>query len=116
METVRVIIKIILYYIMFIIQSVIFIIFRANDENALETSSSVTLAPLWVEDAVIGLEAKMPAHGWVRTPFCISYFIKNHSDYLVTLRLIMEGSDAFMFAGQKQVCGSCLYCIHNIMQ
>jgi len=76
---------------------------RANDENALETSSSVTLAPLWVEDAVIGLEAKMPAHGWVRTPFCISYFIKNHSDYLITLRLAMEGSDAFMFAGQKQV-------------
>ncbi|XP_014475297.1 PREDICTED: trafficking protein particle complex subunit 11 [Dinoponera quadriceps] len=76
---------------------------RANDETALETSSSVTLAPLCVEDAVIGLEAKMPAHGWVRTPFCISYFIKNHSDYLVTLRLAMEGSDAFMFAGQKQV-------------
>lgn len=76
---------------------------RANDASALETSSSVTLAPLWVEDAVIGLEAKMPAHGWVRTPFCISYFIKNHSDFLVTLRLAMEGSDAFMFAGQKQI-------------
>lgn len=69
----------------------------------METSSSATLAPLWIEDAVIGLEAKMPAHGWVRTPFCISYFIKNHSNYLVTLRLAMEGSDAFMFAGQKQV-------------
>lgn len=82
--------------------------YRANDETALKTSSSVTLAPLWVEDAVIGLEAKMPAHGWVRTPFCISYFIKNHSDYLVTLRLAMEGSDAFMFAGQKQVCKACL--------
>lgn len=77
---------------------------RANDENALETSSSVTLAPLWVEDVMIGLKAKMPAHGWVRTPFCISYFIQNHSDYLITLRLTMEGSDAFMFAGQKQVC------------
>ncbi|XP_020292596.1 trafficking protein particle complex subunit 11 [Pseudomyrmex gracilis] len=76
---------------------------RANDESALETSSSVTLAPLLVENTVIGLEAKMPAHGWVRTPFCISYFIKNHSDYLITLRLAMEGSDAFMFAGQKQI-------------
>ncbi|XP_076654121.1 trafficking protein particle complex subunit 11 gry isoform X2 [Halictus rubicundus] len=76
---------------------------RGNDENALETSSSVTLAPLWVEDAVIGLEAKLPAHGWVRTPLLISYFIKNHSDYMIKLRLIMEASDAFMFAGQKQV-------------
>jgi len=87
---------------------------RADDETALETSSSVTLAPLWVEDAVIGLEAKMPAHGWVRTPFCISYFIKNHSDYLITLRLAMEGSDAFMFAGQKQVCFFLLYLYYSL--
>ncbi|XP_054008075.1 trafficking protein particle complex subunit 11 isoform X1 [Hylaeus anthracinus] len=76
---------------------------RANDENALETSSSVTLAPLWVEDAMIGLEAKLPAHGWVRTPLLVSYFIKNHSDYMITLRLTMEASDAFMFAGHKQI-------------
>lgn len=76
---------------------------RGNDENALETSSSVTLAPLWVEDAIIGLEAKLPAHGWLRTPLLVSYFIRNHSDYMITLRLTMEASDAFMFAGQKQV-------------
>nr|XP_034182161.1 trafficking protein particle complex subunit 11 isoform X1 [Osmia lignaria]XP_034182162.1 trafficking protein particle complex subunit 11 isoform X1 [Osmia lignaria]XP_034182163.1 trafficking protein particle complex subunit 11 isoform X1 [Osmia lignaria]XP_034182165.1 trafficking protein particle complex subunit 11 isoform X1 [Osmia lignaria]XP_034182166.1 trafficking protein particle complex subunit 11 isoform X1 [Osmia lignaria] len=76
---------------------------RANDENALETSSSVTLAPLWVEDAVIGVEAKLPAHGWVRTPLLVSYFIKNHSDCMITLRLTMEASAAFMFAGQKQI-------------
>lgn len=77
--------------------------FSANDDDALETSSSVTLAPLWVEDAVIGLEAKLPAHGWVRTPLLVSYFLKNHSDYMITLRMTMEASDAFMFAGQKQV-------------
>lgn len=76
---------------------------RANDDNALETSSSVTLSPLGIEDAVIGLEAKLPAHGWVRTPLLISYFIKNHSDQMITLRLTMEASDAFMFAGQKQI-------------
>ncbi|XP_001606110.2 trafficking protein particle complex subunit 11 [Nasonia vitripennis] len=76
---------------------------RANDEDAVVTSSSVTLTPLWVEDAVIGLESKLPPHGWVRTPLCVSYFIKNHSDYLITLRLSMESSDAFMFAGHKQM-------------
>ncbi|XP_076160826.1 trafficking protein particle complex subunit 11 gry isoform X2 [Ptiloglossa arizonensis] len=76
---------------------------RADDDNALEISSSVTLAPLWVEDAVIGLEAKLPVHGWVRTPLLVSYFIKNHSDYMITLRLTMEASEAFMFAGHKQV-------------
>lgn len=77
----------------------------------METSSSVTLSPLWIEYMAIGLEAKIPAHGCVRTPFCISYLIKNHSDCLVTLRLSMEGSDAFMFAGQKQVQSLCLYLI-----
>lgn len=78
---------------------------QRNDDisEVIETSTSVTLSPLWVEDAVVGLEAKLPAHGWVRTPLCVSYFIKNHSDYLFTLRMTMEASDAFMFAGQKQV-------------
>ncbi|XP_024945200.1 trafficking protein particle complex subunit 11 [Cephus cinctus] len=76
---------------------------RTNDDSGLETSSSVTLSPLWVEDAVIGLEAKLPAHGWVRMPICVSYFFRNHSDYLITLQLSMEPSDAFVFAGQKQI-------------
>lgn len=77
--------------------------FRGNDADAIETSSSVNLSPLWVEDAVVGLEAKLPAYGWVRTPLSVSYFIRNHSDQLFTLRLTMEASDAFMFGGQKQV-------------
>ncbi|CAD6215592.1 GSCOCG00000404001-RA-CDS [Cotesia congregata] len=76
---------------------------RDNQDIAIETSISVTLSPVWVEDAVVGLEAKLPAQGWVQTPLCVSYFIKNHSDYLFTLRLTMESSDAFMFAGQKQI-------------
>lgn len=77
--------------------------YRAHDEEAEITSSSVTLTPLWVEDALINITTKMPPHGWVRTPLCISYFIKNHSDFLITLKLNMEASDAFMFAGHKQV-------------
>ncbi|XP_057320612.1 trafficking protein particle complex subunit 11 [Microplitis mediator] len=76
---------------------------RDNEDQAIETSISVTLSPVWVEDAVVGLEAKLPAQGWVQTPLCVEYFIKNYSDYLFTLRLTMESSDAFMFAGQKQV-------------
>ncbi|XP_014211822.1 trafficking protein particle complex subunit 11 isoform X2 [Copidosoma floridanum] len=76
---------------------------RANSENTTLTSSSVTLSPLWVEDAIINLETKLPPHGWVLTPLCVSYFIKNHSEFLITLRLSMEASDAFMFAGHKQI-------------
>lgn len=76
---------------------------RFYDNNIIETSTSVTLAPLWVEDIVVGLDANIPAHGFVRTPLCVTYFIKNHSNLLFTLRLTMEASDAFMFAGQKQI-------------
>ncbi|XP_058808677.1 trafficking protein particle complex subunit 11 [Phymastichus coffea] len=76
---------------------------RANEENGVLTSSSVTLSPLYVEDAVVGLETKLPPHGWVCTPLCISYYIKNHSDYLISLKLSMEASEAFMFAGHKQI-------------
>lgn len=73
------------------------------------TSSSVTLSPLRVDDALVGLEAKLPAHGWVRTPLCACYFIRNHSNYLITLRVTMEPSDAFMFAGQTQVIIICSF-------
>ncbi|XP_063973800.1 trafficking protein particle complex subunit 11 isoform X3 [Diachasmimorpha longicaudata] len=76
---------------------------KRNSEEGIETSTSVTLAPLWVEDAPVGIEAKIPAQGWVRTPMCVSYYLKNRSDYLITLKMTMEASDAFMFAGQKQV-------------
>ncbi|XP_051176751.1 trafficking protein particle complex subunit 11 [Leptopilina boulardi] len=76
---------------------------RANNENSLETSNSVTLTPLWVENSVIGIEAKLPAFGSVRTPLCITYYIRNHSDFLITLHMTMEASDAFMFAGNKEV-------------
>ncbi|XP_015120848.1 trafficking protein particle complex subunit 11 [Diachasma alloeum] len=76
---------------------------KRNVEEGVETSTSVTLAPLWVEDAPVGIEAKIPAEGWVRTPMCVSYYLKNRSDYLITLKMTMEASDAFMFAGQKQV-------------
>lgn len=76
---------------------------RANREDSLETSNSVTLTPLWVEDSVIGVEAKLPAFGTVRTPLCITYYIRNHSDFLITLHMTMEASDAFMFAGNKEI-------------
>lgn len=76
---------------------------RAGNAKSSLTSSSFTLSPLWVEETVVGLQAKLPAHGWVRTPLCVSYYLCNHSDYMITLQLTMEASDAFMFAGQKQV-------------
>ncbi|XP_023290786.1 trafficking protein particle complex subunit 11 isoform X2 [Orussus abietinus] len=76
---------------------------RANSPGSLETSSSVTLSPLKVEDVGVGLEVQLPAHGWVCTPLYVSYFIRNHTNYLITLRSLMIASDAFMFSGHKHV-------------
>lgn len=67
------------------------------------TSSTVTLPTLRVENAPIYVEMVLPAHGWVRTPMAVSYRIHNHTSRLIDVDLSMEASDAFMFAGHKQV-------------
>jgi hypothetical protein len=60
-----------------------------------------------VESAPLYVEMSLPAHGWVRTPMAVSYHIHNYTTRLLELELNMEASDAFMFAGHKQV----HYCI-----
>ncbi|XP_054273779.1 trafficking protein particle complex subunit 11 [Macrosteles quadrilineatus] len=69
-----------------------------------EVSSLVVAFPsVTVEDCPLQLEMCVPAHGWVRTPLPVSYLVYNHTDYLITLSLNMEPSEAFMFAGHKQM-------------
>lgn len=55
----------------------------------------------------IPLELKMtaPAHGLVRTPLLINYHLYNRSQQLLQLDVAMEASEAFMYAGYKQVLG-----------
>ena len=72
-------------------------------QELMVTSSTVTLPTLRVENAPIYVEMILPAHGWVRTPMAVSYHIHNHTSRLIDLDLSMEASDAFMFAGHKQV-------------
>ncbi|XP_069669154.1 trafficking protein particle complex subunit 11 [Periplaneta americana] len=67
------------------------------------TSSSVTMPTVRVESAPLYVEMNLPAHGWVRTPMAVSYHIHNHTTRLLELELSMEASDAFMFAGHKQL-------------
>lgn len=67
------------------------------------TSSSVTMPTVRVESAPLYVEMFLPAHGWVRTPMAVSYHIYNHTTRLLELELNMEASDAFMFAGHKQL-------------
>ncbi|XP_063238337.1 trafficking protein particle complex subunit 11 [Bacillus rossius redtenbacheri] len=67
------------------------------------TSSSVTLPAVQVEDAPLQVQMVLPAHGWVRTPMAVSYRLTNHTSQLLQLSLSLEASDAFMFAGHKQL-------------
>jgi hypothetical protein len=89
-----------LYDIILIMQYLFFI--REGSEG-LVTSSSVTLPTVRVESIPLYVEMNLPAHGWVRTPMAVSYHIHNYTAYLLELELNMEASDAFMFAGHKQV-------------
>lgn len=75
---------------------------RKGQEHMI-TSSTVTLPTIRVENAPIYVEMVLPAHGWVRTPMAVSYRIHNHTSRLIDVDLSMEASDAFMFAGHKQL-------------
>ncbi|XP_021915999.1 trafficking protein particle complex subunit 11 isoform X2 [Zootermopsis nevadensis] len=76
---------------------------KREGSNGLVTSSSVTMPTVRVESAPLYVEMILPAHGWVRTPMAVSYHIHNYTTRLLQLELSMEASDAFMFAGHKQL-------------
>ena len=78
-------------------------LFLRKGQEDMVTSSTVTLPTLRVENAPIYVEMILPAHGWVRTPMAVSYHIHNHTARLIEVELSMEASDAFMFAGHKQL-------------
>lgn len=63
----------------------------------------VALPSVTVENCPLQLEMCLPAHGWVRTPLPVAYLVYNHTQSLLTLSLNIEPSEAFMFAGHKQV-------------
>ncbi|KAL0272315.1 UNVERIFIED_CONTAM: hypothetical protein PYX00_005340 [Menopon gallinae] len=67
------------------------------------TSSSVTMPTVTCKPAIIGVEMSLPAHGWVRKPMTVEYRLYNNTSTLLELDLVMDASDAFIFAGQKQV-------------
>jgi trafficking protein particle complex subunit 11 len=68
------------------------------------TSSSITLpALLKVDPAPLFVELELPAHGWVGSPMAAWFKIHNRTSQLLEVELNLQASDAFMFAGQKQV-------------
>lgn len=66
-------------------------------------STQVPIKGLPVDDVPLRIEAILPAHGYVRTPMPVSFELHNRSLHLLQLDMTMEASEAFMFAGYKQV-------------
>lgn len=79
----------------------LFLLFRLNSDT---DSVLTTLVPsLPVDYIPLFLKINLPAYGLVRTPLLVSYEFHNRSHQLVQLDVTMEASEAFMFAGYKQV-------------
>ena len=57
-----------------------------------------------MEHIPLYVDVDLDAHGYVRTKLAITYNIYNRTPYSQELEASMEGSDAFMFSGHKQVC------------
>lgn len=68
---------------------------------------SVGLPSVVVEHWGVWVQCEAAPQGTVRTPLPVAYVITNHSTSTAELALTMQVSDAFMFAGHKEV----QYCI-----
>lgn len=78
--------------------------FLLRSASNMITSSSITLpALLKVDPAPLFVELELPAHGWVGSPMAAWFKIHNRTSQLLEVELNLQASDAFMFAGQKQV-------------
>lgn len=69
----------------------------------MSTTSQLTIVGHFCDWIPLDLKLVVPAHGFVRTPLLVSYNLYNRSHHLLQLDVVMEGSEAFMYAGYKQV-------------
>lgn len=72
-------------------------------ENGNSTVSEIVVAGLSVGWSPLAIDLPLTEYGLVRTPLLITYKFSNRSQQLIQLEMNMEGSDAFMFAGYRQV-------------
>lgn len=75
---------------------------REGENNEVSTLD-IPLPVMRMNTSPLHLEMNIPAHGWVRTPLPVAYILHNKTQTLLSINLNMEPSDAFMFAGHKQV-------------
>ncbi|XP_054725000.1 trafficking protein particle complex subunit 11-like [Uloborus diversus] len=72
-------------------------------ENHSFVQTDILLPSITVSKPPIYIELESPAHGWVRTPMTLTYSIHNRSTNVQDMELVVESSDAFMYAGNKQM-------------
>ena len=64
---------------------------------------SVGLPSMVIEDWGVWVDVEVPSQGVVRSPLTVTYTISNKANNTTELALTMHVSDAFMFAGHKEV-------------
>lgn len=77
-----------------------------SEADSVAVSVSVGLPSVVVEHWGVWIECEVAPQGTVRTPLALAYNISNHGTHTAELALSMQVSDAFMFAGHKEVCVS----------
>ncbi|XP_042226153.1 trafficking protein particle complex subunit 11-like [Homarus americanus] len=75
---------------------------RSNSDSP-AVSVSVGLPSVMVEHWGVWVECEVAPQGTVRTPLPLAYTISNHGAHTAELALNMQVSDAFMYAGHKEV-------------
>ena len=82
-----------------------FTFFRESAEGNTPFVSSVVVLPnISVRHVPLYVDADFPAYGHVRSKLPIVYNIYNRTAFSQEVEVSIEASDAFMFAGHKQVC------------
>lgn len=75
---------------------------RRHDSDVLNTIK-FPLKGLSVDEVPLFIDTVLPAYGFVRTPMSVTFQLYNRTQHLIQLDLTMDISEAFMFAGYKQV-------------
>ncbi|GFY68051.1 trafficking protein particle complex subunit 11, partial [Trichonephila inaurata madagascariensis] len=75
----------------------------SSDELHHFVTTLVTLPFLDVVQPPIYVQLNSPAYGAVRTPMMVTYSIHNRTSYVQEMKLVYDSSDAFMYAGNKEI-------------
>ena len=75
-------------------------VFRSDGHSTITKQIITGLSVEWIP---LNLKITLPEYGLVRTPLLVQYHFYNKSQHLIQMDVNMDGSEAFMYAGYKQV-------------